>query len=76
MELTEQHRKIFASAEANEGRHLVPKRWRKYNDMSPPDDLDREYQACDDLVSAGYAQWLNGNSAPGIRLTGKPLDAD
>lgn len=74
MELTEQHRKIYASAESNEGLHLLPVRRRRHNDLSPPDDLDREYQVCDDLVFSGHAQWIGGSLGPGIRLTGKPLD--
>ena len=76
MELTERHRAIFASAEANEGRHLLPRRRRLYNDLSPKTETDLDYDACEDLIFGGYAHWITGNFAPGIRLTGKPLSAE
>lgn len=73
MDLAERRAAIFASAEAHEGRHLLARRRRRYNDLSPKSELDLEYDACEDLVFSGHAHWISGNFAPGIRLTGKPL---
>lgn len=65
--------RIFASAEAHDGKHLLPRRPYRPIKYDPPTDLDREYEACDDLVASGHARWMTGNLSPGISLTGKPL---
>lgn len=62
---------IFQTAQAHEGRYLLP---RRYWTSIPPRDIDLDYAACQSLVDGGYAQWLSaGGAGPGIRLTGKPL---
>jgi hypothetical protein len=64
---------IFASATEHDGKYLLAHRRKSLAPFVEPTPLDKEYDACHELVFGGYAIWINGNLAPGIRLTGKPL---
>ena len=64
---------IYLDARAHQGRYLLPRRFGKRRE--PPDGLDLKYDACDALVSGGYAHWLSHGSTfwPGLTLSGKPM---
>lgn len=69
--LGERAARIFESASKHDGRYLLPRRY-------PGEETGANYEACRALVLSGHAEWLSYYScfAPGIRLTGKPRDAD
>lgn len=59
---------IVRAAKSHDDRYLLPRRtWVGSNP-----DADALYDACHSLIAGGYARWMSGNLAPGIRLTGKP----
>ena len=60
---------MYGKAVANGGRFLLMSRFKKGNDPKK----DALYDAAEWLCGNGYAQWLTGDMAPGIRLTGKPF---
>lgn len=60
-------REVFEVATQHGGQYLLPRR-------TTPDDGQRI--ACESLVDSGHARWIpfTSSMAPGIRLTGKPID--
>lgn len=60
---------MYGKAMANGGRFLLMRRFNKGDDP----EKDVLYDAAEWLCGNGYAQWLTGDMAPGIRLTGKPF---
>lgn len=60
---------IFAAAQKSEDGHYFLT--HKYDDRPEP-----KWDACRALVESGHARWMSSSSdyAPGIILTGKPLE--
>lgn len=72
--LSERQRRIFREAELHDGRYLLPRMFRAPEETAT--ETDHDYVACRQLVYSGHARWLSFAStfAPGIKLTGKPLE--
>jgi hypothetical protein len=58
---------MYGKAMQHDGRYLLRRRFKKGDA-----ELDAQYDAAGWLCGNGYAQWLTGDMAPGIRLTDKP----
>jgi hypothetical protein len=74
MLITDLQKRIYAIAWEHEGRYLLARRFHRLRHrVSDPTELDLLYEACGELVNQGFARWMRGQFAPGIKLTGKPL---
>lgn len=71
--MTDLAKQIFDIATEHNGKYLLHRRYRKTRLWEEPTELDKEYAACDELVSEGYAYWLQTQQSPGIMLSGKPI---
>ncbi len=61
---------MHQKATEHNGRYLLMRRFRKGDS-----EKDALYDAAQWLVDHGYARWINSNFAPGIELTGKPMES-
>jgi hypothetical protein len=66
---TPEEERIFIEAKAHGNRYLLRRRFRRFG-------VTTEWNAAEALVMSGHARWIPNysNYAPGIELTGKPLD--
>jgi len=58
---------VAAKARDHDGMYLLRRRYPKLTGFK--DELDLEYDACQELVFENRARWISGKYAPGIRLT-------